>query len=81
MADARVRAVALAFEELRVTFVAEADSDTAVFDGDTRGLGGPPSWNSSLVGLDMARQSMPTAKATSGRVLPEQYSSAPTKLW
>eukprot|EP00965_Chrysotila_dentata_P133511 4415582-Pleurochrysis_carterae.AAC.1 len=29
----------------------------------------------------MAQQSMPTAKATSGRVCVEQYSSAPTRDW
>eukprot|EP00965_Chrysotila_dentata_P119843 3963137-Pleurochrysis_carterae.AAC.2 len=29
----------------------------------------------------MARHSMPTAYAMSGRVLVEQYSSAPTRLW
>eukprot|EP00965_Chrysotila_dentata_P076945 2540251-Pleurochrysis_carterae.AAC.1 len=29
----------------------------------------------------MAQQSMPTAKATSGRVCMEQYSSAPTRDW
>eukprot|EP00965_Chrysotila_dentata_P006979 227558-Pleurochrysis_carterae.AAC.1 len=36
---------------------------------------------SSSVGQLMARQRMPTAKATSGRVCVKQYRSAPTRDW
>eukprot|EP00965_Chrysotila_dentata_P155144 5126221-Pleurochrysis_carterae.AAC.1 len=36
---------------------------------------------SSGVGQLIARQSIPTAKATSGRVWVEQYSRAPTSDW
>eukprot|EP00965_Chrysotila_dentata_P241576 6204364-Pleurochrysis_carterae.AAC.1 len=37
-------------------------------------------FRNSRVGQLMARQSMPTANATSGRVCVEQYSRAPTKI-